>query len=405
MKIFKDRFLILSLLLGLIIRLLLTPVTGFKFDVDTWFAWAQRLNEVGFTNFYFDKVWTGYPPGFLYILSSLGFIKNLFNISDPNFYLVLKLPSIFAELILGLVIYQIIPDKLKLWKKLALIIVMLNPAFIFNSAVFGQFDGLFSLIVFLVVFYLQKNKLILSSVLLGLAFLFKPQAILLFPLLLFFILKNFSMKAFVELFLPATFTIILGFLPFFPTSPINGPINLISTLLGFYPYNSIFAYNLWGILGFWVKDNNIFMNISYQNWGYILFSIFWISVFFIHQKKKLSLYSIATLAGLSFFFILTRMHERYLYPGLVFLMFFSVTKKSVFLTILTIALSLIHFLNLYYVYIYYNQFYLKIPQIIYNVVLYNFADKNIPVISLFSTLIFFLISISILKLDYEYKKI
>ncbi len=104
MKIFKDRFLILSLLLGLFIRLILTPVTGFKFDIDTWFAWAERLNNIGFANFYSDQVWTSYPPGFLYILGVLGSIKNLFHINPSLFHMVLKLPSILAELAIGIFI-------------------------------------------------------------------------------------------------------------------------------------------------------------------------------------------------------------------------------------------------------------------------------------------------------------
>ena len=83
----KDRFFILSLLAGLLIRLFLSPIQGFKFDVDTWFAWADRLNSVGFAHFYSDKIWTGYPPGFLYILAFLGFIKNILYINAANFFI------------------------------------------------------------------------------------------------------------------------------------------------------------------------------------------------------------------------------------------------------------------------------------------------------------------------------
>lgn len=406
MGILKDRFLILTLLLGLLIRLALTPITGFRFDVDTWFAWADRLNIVGFSNFYSDQVWTSYPPGFLYILGVLGFIKNLFHISPPLFYMVLKLPSILSELATGIFIYRIIPDNFKNWKKIGLILIIFNPAFIFNSAVFGQFDGLFSLTLLLSAYFLSRKKLVFSSLFWGLSFLLKPQAILFLPVFAFYILKKFSIQSILKLFLPTTLIIFLFFLPFFANNPLAGPVNLITNLMGYYKYNSIFAYNLWGILGFWIADNNTWNYISYQNWSYILFAFFWfiLAYFYFWKKKNLSIYTLSTLSALGFFFLLTRMHERYLYPSLVFLILMAVINKSRILLALSAALSIIHFLNLYYVYIYYNLFYLKLPTVAYNTILYNFADNNSKIISGIATLIFLLISINILKSYNEYQK-
>lgn len=401
MKIFKDHFLILSLLLGLIIRLLIAPVTGFKFDVDTWFSWSQRLNEVGFANFYTDKVWTTYPPGFLYILSFLGLIKNLFQIGDNQFYSILKFPSIIAEIIMGFFIYQIVPVTYNLWKRLALVFVMLNPAFIFNSAIFGQFDGLFSLTIILSAYFLTLKKITLASFLLGISFLLKPQAIFLLPVFVFFLIRNFSVKSVFQLSAPALITAVSGFMPFFANNPVNGPIGLINSLFGYYPYNSIFAYNLWGILGFWVLDSKIFLGISYQNLGYIFYGIYCSFFGFLFLRSKISIFTFSTLTALGFFFLLTRMHERYLYPSLVFLIIISSFKKSVALIFLSTMLSFIYLLDLYYVYIYYNQFYLQLPSILYNSPIYTFANLNIKLISAFSTFIFFLISFLILKLNNE----
>lgn len=400
MRIFKDRFLILSLLLSLLIRLMLTPIVGFRFDVDTWFAWAERLNSVGFANFYTDTIWTGYPPGFLYILAALGFIKNLVHIDSNLFYIILKLPSIVAEIMIAIFIYYLIPKNLMSWRKIGLLFIILNPAFIFNSSIFGQFDGLFSLFLLLSIYFLVRKKIEFSSILWGVSFLLKPQAIILSPVFLFYILKNFSIKIIVQLSLPLVLTIVIAFLPFFPAQPINGPIHLVTNLLDFYPYNSIFAYNLWGILGFWIKDHNTYLSITYQNWGYILFTIFWLIVgyFYFWRKTALSLYTLSALSALSFFFLITRMHERYLYPSLVFLIIVTIFRKSHLLLSLTIILSFIFFLDLYYVYIYYNMFYLKLPTLIYNQTVYDFADKNLKSISLFSTFIFLLTSISILRL-------
>lgn len=404
MGILKDRFLLITLFSGLLTRLILTPLPGFRFDVDTWFAWADRLNSIGFPLFYSGDIWTGYPPGFLYILGFLGYIKNLLQIDSLLFFIILKLPAILAEISIGIIIYKLIPNSK--WKKIGLILVMFNPAFIFNSAVFGQFDGLFSLSLLLSIYFLIKKQVGFSTILWGISFLLKPQAIILSPVFLFYILNNFSIRTILKISLTLTLIILIAFLPFFPTNPINGPIGLMINLLDFYPYNSIFAYNLWGILGFWIKDNSTYLGITYQNWGYILVSIFWIIVgyFYFLRKKNLSVYTLSALSSLSFFFLITRMHERYLYPGLIFLIIAAAINKSRELIILITMLSLIHFLDLYYVYIYYNHFYLKYSTVLYNALIYNFADNNVFLISLLSTIIFVLISITIIKSNGYFKK-
>lgn len=405
MKILKDHSLILLLLFGLAIRIILTPIAGFKFDVDTWYAWAERLNSVGFVNFYSSQVWTGYPPGFLYILYILGFIKKIALINPSQFYIILKLPSILSEIALAATIYYIIPNNFLRWRRIALLSIILNPAFIFNSAIFGQFDGLFSLALLLSIYFLVNKKVKSASFLWGISFLLKPQAIILSPVFLFYIINHFSVKTFGKILSPFSLTILFAFVPFFPFNPIGGPLHLVTNLLDFYPYNSIFAYNFWGILGFWVHDNYTFFNVSYQNWGYILFMFFLsiIGYLYFWRKNRFSFFDLATLSSLGFFFLITRMHERYLYPSLVFLILISALKRSRLLFMLTILLSLIHLLDLYYVYIYY-QLFLKLPPTIYISFIYNFAQNNIQLLSLFSTLIFVFTATNILLLKNESTK-
>lgn len=401
MKIFQDYFLFFNIILGLFIRISFSTIQGFKFDVDTWFGWSQRLNEVGFMNFYSDSVWTGYTPGFLYVLYFLGLIKDLFQITDAQFYIFLKLPAVLAEIITALLVYWIIPIKYKLWRKIALVFILFNPAFIFNSSIFGQFDGLFSSILLLTIYFLVKNKYYSASFFWGLAFLLKPQAILILPIFLFYFLKNYSFRKIIFMSIISILTTIIGFFPFFPNNFIYGPIMLIVNLLDYYPYTSIFAYNIWGMQGFWINDNNLFLTLTYQHWGYLFFILYLAFASLYGIKRKISLYSMITLFSLGSFFLITRMHERYLYPSLVFLIIVSCARRSPQLLMLTGILTLIHFLDLYYVYIYYNQFYLKLPEILYIPNIYNFAANNIPFISLLSTIIFILITANILFSEYK----
>lgn len=407
-------FLLILFLIGLAVRLLLINLPGFQIDVNAWFAWAIRLNQVGFTNFYSDQIWTNYTPGYLYILGILGFIKNLLHMSDSNFVLLLKFPSIGAEIILGLLVYRQVAKKSLVWATVAASFILFNPAFLFNSAVWGQIDGLLTLMLVISVYFLDQKKFILSSILLGLGFLIKPQAIALLPLFTLFFLKNKSIKNLLQLTLPFSLTVFLLSLPFFINQPFSGIPNLFFKMVSDYPYTSLFAYNFWGVIGFWIPDSQLWNGLTYQTWGYILLASYWTAIGYfyfskensptVYFKKKLSVYTLATLATLGFFFLPTRVHERYLYPAIVFLILFAIIYKSRLLVALTGILSLLHLLNLYYVYVYYNEFYFKLPKILYNFLLYNFVSSSSKILSLVSVVIFILISIVILKYDFTSQK-
>lgn len=405
MGILKDRILIILILEGLFFRLILIQIPGFHFDVITWFAWADRLNQLGFANFYSDQIWTNYTPGYLYILYILGWIKHLLNLSDTLFYLILKLPSIVSEIILAIFIYQIISKKSVLWGRVAAILVLFNPAFIFNSSIWGQIDGLLSLFMLLSIYFLNQKRLIASSVFLGLSLLIKPQAIAIFPIFVFFIFHNLAFKNLVKLVLPFIFVVFLLSLPFFISQPILGFYQLFSKMISDYSHTSLFAYNFWGIVGFWISDSLTWGNLSYQNIGFILFAIYWIIICYLYLKKKLSLYTLAALSLLGFYFLPTRVHERYLYPAIVFLSLTASIFKSRLLIFLTMVLSFFHLMNLYYVYVYYNEFYLKLPKLLYNPILYNFLDGNAKLLSLTSTIIFILIILVIIKSHAFSKKV
>lgn len=401
---FKDRILLLLILLGIISRIILINVPGFKVDVDAWFAWAERLNQVSFSQFYSHQIWTNYTPGYLYVLWMLGFLKDFFQINTPLFYLILKLPSIISEIILGIFIYIIIARKSTLWGLIAAVSILLNPALIFNSAIWGQIDGLFTLILVLSVYYFNYKRFLLSSFLFGLGFLIKPQAILLLPVFALYFFKNLKIKYLTIFVIVAPVVILILSSPFFIQQPIFGIINLFFKMAGDYSTISLFAYNFWGGVGFWIPDQTIWNGLSYKIWGYILYLLYWIVVGYFYLKKGLSLYAIAALFALSFFFLPTRVHERYLYSALVFSFLYAAAIKSRVLLILSAILSSIHLLNLYYVYVYYNELYFNLPRLLYNGILYQLLNSSSKVLSVLSTSIFILITIVIIRSGYVHKK-
>lgn len=398
MEILKKHFLIILISLGLLTRLMLLPLPGFKIDIGDWFAWSIRLSNFNFAQFYSKEVFTDYTPGYLYVLSLLGFLKNLLLIPDNIFYLLLKTPAIIADLIIGIIIYKEVQKYAS--RKIALLALsatIFNPVIIFNSSIWGQIDSILTVFMLVAVIALKKNKLISSSIFFGLALLVKPQALALLPLFAFFLINRFQLSGLFKLLVPGILIIFILTFPFFPNQTLINFVRHILNTANEYSYTSVNAYNLWGVVGFWIKDNTIWNNLSYQTWGYILLVAYWIILGYFYFKKKLSLYATSALAAMGFFFLPTRVHERYLYPAIVFLVLTATFLKSRLLIVLTGVLSLLHLLNLYYVYVYYNEIYLKLPKLLYIPILYNFLANNSKSLSLISAFIFILISIILFK--------
>lgn len=398
LKISRKNLFLLVLLAGIFIRIIIASLPGFQADVNTWFAWAIRLKSFDFSHFYSRNFFSDYTPGYLYILSTLGFLKNLLIIPDTIFFFLLKIPAIISELIIGLFIYKEIKKSIsEKWAIFTLIFILFNPAEIFNSSIWGQVDSVLTLFMLLAVIAIKRKRLVFSSLFFGIAVLIKPQAIALLPLFVLFIMNPFSPQNLFKLLIPGVLIIFILTFPFFPNQTLITLAQHILNTANEYPYTSVNAYNIWGVVGFWINDSAIWNKFSYQNWGYILLAIYWIIIGYFYFRKKLSIYALATLTTLSFFFLPTRVHERYLYPAIIFLILLTGIYKSKLLAVLTSILSLLHLLNLYYVYIYYNEIYLKLPRVLYNQGLYNFLDSNNKNLSFISIVLFIVITIVIIK--------
>lgn len=399
MHFFKDKIFVAIIATTTILHLLLALLPGFKIDIGDWFAWAIRLDHLNFSQFYSKDVFTDYTPGYLYILSLLGFLRNSLGLPDNIFIFLLKVPAIVAEVIIGIFIYKEIRKYFS--QKLALLsffLISFNPALIFNSSVWGQVDSVLTLFMLIAVIALKENNLVISSIFFGVSLLIKPQAIAIMPLFAVFLINHLKLPNLVKLLLPGLLVIFILAFPFFPDQTLINLARHVLNTAGEYSYTSINAYNFWGTVGFWIPDNQLWNGLSYRMWGYILLASYWIIIGYLYLKKKLSIYATASLATLGFFFLPTKVHERYLYPAIVFLVLLATLYKSKLLLILTGVLSLLHLLNLYYVYVYYNEFYFKLPKVLYNPIIYNLLDTNSKNLSLISTIVFIFIIIMIARL-------
>ena len=383
----QKRFFFGLFFLGFILRILLL-FYDFSFDVNNHITWAKDLWQRGFGDFYnipsseaFASKFPNYPPLSLfmfYIIYPLqSIIYNLtwwLNITFPIFpskivlfiesrmFLagLMKLPAIFADLGLAAMSYKIAQKMNPTDKKPPLIIaalILFNPAFFYNSALWGQIDVIPLLfIVFSFYFLFFSKRHLLSNVIFTLAILIKPTVLVFLPFYILFFIKKNNVKNIIYAFIIANIIFWISFLPFIKLHDIFTPYSIfIDKILTkqSLPFVTNGAFNFWILITYFegIKDIAPFVfGISYRIWGYILVAVFWLLVTgYLLKNKKITpenIFLALALFGLGAFLFLTKMHDRYLMLPLPFLLLASVKYRKLLPWFL--YLSLISFLNMYH---------------------------------------------------------
>jgi len=257
----------------------------------------------------------------------------------------IKLPAILADLGVGWLIYKLIPSNNKSHKLLGSSLYLLNPAVIYISTVWGQIESI-PIFFILLSLYIFKKNYYLSHIFFTLALLSKQTALWLLPIFLVLWLRNKPLKTFLKGILLQLLTFILIYLPFTlnPTEPFK---LYFQTLKGSSTLVSDAAWNVWHyFLPVGTVDSALLLGISIRFWSILLLLLSFgivVSKFF---KEKLTLFQSLFFLSLVAFFFQTRVHERHLFPALVFfLLAFKPTKANV---IGFLSLTFYHLFNLYW---------------------------------------------------------
>ncbi len=362
----KDYFLFGIIILGIFIRIILLTLPSFKIDMTDWQAWASRLVEVSPIHFYATNYFSDYFPGYLYMLWFIGKSFTIFfphtSIFSLGFEFYLKFFTNLFDLATAYYIYKIISNYKKSLSLLSAALYLANPALIFNSSVWGQVDGILTFfMVYSCYCLVELKRTYRFSIASTLSTLVKPQGLAIFPITLIYLLTNFKYKKYFGLLFIPTLLIIFS-LPFFLKDPILGLFHLFQNSTNTYPYTSMFSYNFWSFAGWWIPDTTKLFGVSYQILGIILYFISLLLITLPLFKNKtynnnLLFYFACALASFAFFLFLTRIHQRYLFPFFAFLLISTFIMNSLKLKVLYLILSLIHFINLLFVYYYYNFVY------------------------------------------------
>ena len=351
----KISILVCVFVVAFVLRVLLFSFQGYHADMNTFVSWFNTAANSGVKFFYTDVSWCDYPPFNVYLFWGFGSLAKLLGLFGTPFiaYIVKLVPCFFDLLVAGL-IYLFIRKQLSF--KLSILSVMLyvfNPAVIFNAAVWGQFDAIYTLFLLLSLIFALKSKPELSAVSFAVSILTKPQAIALLPLIVFVIFKKNGVKRLMFSIATFTATIFAVILPMQWSNPVTFLSDIYFGAYSGYAYTSINAFNVWGLFGMWLPDGNFFVL------GWVMFAVFSIFALYVLNKRweksgSMLVFFVAFMLLFAFFMLPTRIHERYLFPAIsiLVLMFPFVKKARIFYSVITATFLtnvayVLYWLNLY----------------------------------------------------------
>jgi len=342
-----------------VVRFLLFPTQGYVNDMNTFAFWFNTAAEHGprvFYNVVYQTAgWIDYPPFNVYFFWGFGSLARALSTSGTSatFFFIKLLPSLF-DVATSFLIFVFVRKRLDF--KVALLATALyafNPAVIFNAAVWGQLDAIYTFFLVLSVMLALASKPELSAVTFTLGILTKPQSIALLPLIAFLVFRKNGWRRLLTSVLAGAATVFVVILPFEWSNPVTFLSNIYFGAYGGYKVTSVNAFNTWALGGLWVSDANYFVL------GWVLFGVFAAFTLYALNKRldasgEMMVLFAAFMLLFGFFMLPTRIHERYLFPAIsmLTLMFPFVKRMRPLYVVLTGTLLanvayVLYWLNVY----------------------------------------------------------
>lgn len=219
---------VLTLAVSLLIRILLFRYHGYYIDENTFKAWYNTAADKGLYGFY-DSTWSDYPPFNIYIFWLFGKLAHA--LGPGSLDILIKLPQNLFDLATAYLIFRFVRQRYSyLFALGAMTVYALNPATIFNLAVWGQFDSIYTFFMVASLYSVLRSKYELSGGLFALAILTKPQSVVLLPVLAYLMLRNGGWKRAVSSTVVFFILIFLVILPFHWSNPITFLIDRYSEI-------------------------------------------------------------------------------------------------------------------------------------------------------------------------------
>ena len=243
----------------------------------------------------------------------------------------------------------------------------LQPGAIFAGPYWGQVDAVGTLPLFGSLVAAGSRRWWLAGALGALAALVKPQfgigLLVIAAAAAFEFIREARWRPVAEAVAAAAATAYVICVPFWgldPTHIVAEFVRLVRSASETYPYTSLYAFNGWSVFfDFWKPDTDLVF------WGGVLLvaglvlsvvPLWW-------RRDTAMLLACAVVAGLAFYFLPTRAHERYLFPVFALALPLAVARWRVLVPYVVLALAFA--LSLYYAFTRYQQYVdLRVPDLI-----------------------------------------
>ena len=246
------------LFFALLLRLVISWfVEGYMVDVNCFRSWGHTMAAVGPAGFYEATSFCDYPPLYTYILAFNSIVSNLLGGSEQVSRIVFRLIPSLCDLAGCWILYRVLYRTNTLSGRscfLFLAFSVFNPATILNSAAWGQMDSVLCLLLLCVALYAVQGKWKAVLPLYVVAVLIKPQALMLGPLGLAFIIMTWirdrAARKPIIIGTGISFLVFAaGIIPFSINQKWDWLIQLYIKTLGSYPYATVNTANLYYVLG------------------------------------------------------------------------------------------------------------------------------------------------------------
>jgi len=317
------------IIIGLIIKIILLPIKTGDFNVFLE-PWLEFIKAHG----YFDSLKYGfynYTPSYIYILVLIA------KIGLNPLYLVKFVSIIFeylAAYTIGKIAFQKYKNNLVIWISLA--VIPLLPSVILNSSYLSQCDSIYAAFGLLSIYFIIKEKQVVSLIFLGIAFAFKMQTAIFLPLFYILMLKG-KINWYNFLFIPLVFVISL--IPAWAYGrSFSDLINVYVSQANHYQFLTMNFPNLY----IWIS-NDFYEPVKIAGM-IITVLVTLISGYLLSNKKYIFTFEIwvklAFLSAIAIPFILPGMHERYMYLGDVLgVLYYLVVRKNIHLPVSILMIS------------------------------------------------------------------
>ncbi len=325
---------------------------GFSVDMGTFKSWAYSVKQVGFGEIYQQDMFLDYPPGYLYILMLLENIRQLFGLTleGQTYTVVMKLPSILADLLCGGALLWL--GRKKLGDLDALLVsaaYLFCPAVFVNSAQWGQVDSFCTAILLASALLLYGERYVPSALLYGLSIICKPQMLVFAPLYLCFAIKQ---KKWLQLGAGvgcALGVILLVAAPFTRDFNYWWLVEKYKATMDYYNYYSVNACNFWALIGrnWWGLPEGFSSALLTVAAPLLATAACCVLIFF--SKRKDAVFAAPPVLMSIVYLFAVKMHERYLFPALLFVLVSFLFVRDKGLMRAYGFLAGIHYINVSYV--------------------------------------------------------